>query len=227
MSKFISVLWKLYLIANVATKCSALVRTSPATITVNAAIKFQEIDGFGASQAFQRAADILGKYGLSEPNQAYVLDLLYSLEDGAGFSILRNGIGSSNSSTSNFMNSIEPLSPGSPTGAPNYTWNRYDSGQFPLAQMAQARGLTNLYGNAWSAPGYMKTNDDDNNGGYICGVSGETCASGDWKQAYADYLVQWARFYRENGVVVSHVGFLNEPQYTGKSLSPILSSHLA
>ncbi|KAN0101653.1 glycoside hydrolase family 30 protein [Hyaloscypha variabilis] len=189
-------------------------RTQPSvSIVVDTSIKYQELDGFGCSQAFQRAEDIFGKYGLDAENTQYVLDLLFDVNIGAGLSILRNGIGSSNSSASNFMNSIEPFSPGSPNGRPNYTWNHYDSGQFPLAQQAQARGLSTLYGDAWSAPGYMKTNDDENNGGYLCGVTNEPCASGDWKQAYANYLVQWARFYEESGVKVTNIGFLNEPQF--------------
>lgn len=184
-----------------------------AAVAVDTSIQYQEIDGFGASEAFQRAENIFGEDGLSAANTAYVLDLLFSLDKGAGFTILRNGIGSSNSSASDFMNSIEPLSPGSPSAPPHYVWDGYDSGQFPLAQQAYARGLQTLYGDAWSAPGYMKTNDDENNGGYLCGVTNETCASGDWKQAYANYLVQWARFYGQNGVRVTNIGFLNEPQF--------------
>lgn len=196
---------------------SAVVRSAAmpaATVAVDSSVQYQEIDGFGASEAFQRAEDIFGKEGLSPANTAYVLDLLFSVEKGAGFAILRNGIGSSNSSASNFMNSIEPFSPGSPSAKPSYHWDGYDSGQFPLAQQAYARGLETLYGDAWSAPGYMKTNDDDANGGYLCGVTNATCASGDWKQAYANYLVQWARFYRQGGVRVTNIGFLNEPQLT-------------
>lgn len=218
-----SVLHRVFYLAVAAGQCFALGHGTgslpSARISVDTTIKYQEVDGLGASQAFQRAEDIFGKYGLSPAHQADVLDLLYSLEKGAGFAILRNGIGSSNSSDSNFMNSIEPFSPESPSARPNYTWDGYDSGQFPLAQQAQARGMSTLYGNAWSAPGYMKTNDDENNGGYLCGVTDETCASGDWKQAYANYLVQWVRFYQANGVTVSNLGFLNEPQFAGKLLS--------
>jgi O-glycosyl hydrolase len=182
-------------------------------ISVNAHVKYQELDGFGASQAFQRAEDILGKDGLSKEGTEHVLDLLFSQENGAGFAILRNGIGSSNSSASNFMNSIEPCSPGSPSANPHYVWDGYDSGQFPVAQEAYRRGLKFLYGDAWSAPGYMKTNHDENNGGSLCGVTNATCASGDWKQAYADYLLQWVDFYRKAGVKVTNLGFLNEPQF--------------
>ena len=188
--------------------------SSQVSVSVNPKVRFQTIDGFGASQAFQRAEDIFGKYGLPVVNQTLVLNLLYDENMGAGFTILRNGIGSSNSSDSNFMNSIEPTNPGGPNAKPHYVWDHYNSGQFPLAQQAYARGLQTLYANAWSAPGYMKTNDDENNGGYLCGVTNEHCASGNWMQAYANYLVQYARFYKQSGVEVTHLGFLNEPQFT-------------
>ncbi|VTT59643.1 unnamed protein product [Fusarium fujikuroi] len=186
---------------------------SEVLISVNGHVRYQELDGFGASQAFQRAEDILGKDGLSKEGTQHVLDLLFSKETGAGFSILRNGIGSSNSSDKNFMNSIEPFSPGSPGSKPHYVWDDYDSGQLTVAKEAFKRGLKFLYGDAWSAPGYMKTNHDENNGGYLCGVTGATCDSGDWKQAYADYLLQWVDFYRKSGVEVTNLGFLNEPQF--------------
>jgi O-glycosyl hydrolase len=48
-----------------------------------------------------------------------------------------------------------------------------------------------IYADAWSAPGYMKTNGNDANGGTLCGLSGARCSSGDWRQAYADYLVRY------------------------------------
>ncbi|KAJ5150819.1 uncharacterized protein N7482_010071 [Penicillium canariense] len=193
-----------------------------ATVTVDTTVKYQEVDGFGCSQAFQRAEDIFGKYGLPPVNQTFVLNLLFDKTIGAGFTILRNGIGSSNSSASNYMNSIEPFSPGSPSARPKYVWDGYDSAQFSLAEKAYSRGLSSLYANAWSAPGYMKTNLDENKGGYLCGVTGTSCPSGNWMQAYANYLVQYIRFYKQSGVEVTHLGFLNEPQ-----LAPSYASMLS
>ena len=61
---------------------------------------------------------------------------------------------------------------------------------------------------------YMKTNGNDANGGSLCGVSGATCSSGDWKQAYANYLVAYVNFYKESNVSITHLGFLNEPELT-------------
>jgi len=60
----------------------------------------------------------------------------------------------------------------------------------------------------------MKTNGRDTNGGNLCGVSGASCSSGDWKQAYANYLVAYVKFYAAAGVNVTHLGFLNEPDYS-------------
>ena len=50
-------------------------------------------------------------------------------------------------------------------------------------------------------------------GGYLCGVSGEACSSGDWKQAYANFLVKYIQYYQSANVSITHVGFLNEPEY--------------
>jgi O-glycosyl hydrolase len=65
----------------------------------------------------------------------------------------------------------------------------------------------------------MKTNGRDTNGGTLCGMPGASCASGDWRQAYANYLVQYIRFYQQSGVNITHLGFLNEPDYSASYAS--------
>lgn len=82
-----------------------------------------------------------------------------------------------------------------------------------LSQQAKTYSVTRFYANAWSALGFMKTNGEDTNGGYLCSVSGETCASGDWMQAYANFLVQYIKYYASAGIEITHLGFLNEPDY--------------
>lgn len=112
---------------------------------------------------------------IRSPRSSYdffqIESLLFSDTVGAGLNIIRNGIGS----TSNFMNSIEPFSPGLPSSPPHYTFNHNDSGQLWMSEAAQSYGVSNFYGDAWSAPGYMKTDDDDSNGGYFCGVTNTSC----------------------------------------------------
>ncbi|KAI1874979.1 uncharacterized protein JN550_002408 [Neoarthrinium moseri] len=186
-------------------------RQSTTTVTVNLDQTYQQIDGFGCSEAFQRAVQMSK---LSEDKQQQALDLLFSRTSGAGLSILRNGIGSSPDMSSDHMVSIAPKSPGSPSKPLIYTWDGSDNKQLWVSQEAVKRGVRTIYADAWSAPGYMKTNGNDANGGSLCGVSGATCSSGDWRQAYADYLVQYVKFYAQEGVNITHLGFLNEPDLT-------------
>lgn len=126
------------------------------TATVDGARIHQPIDGFGFSEAFGRGAIMHGSEGLSAGRQREVLDLLLSRTTGAGLSILRLHIGSTANS------SIQPTNPGGPNATPRYVWDRDDDSQVWLAQQAKAYGVT------------------------LCGLSGASCASGDWRTAYAN-----------------------------------------
>lgn len=194
-------------------------RSSSATthLTVDPSTQHQLIEGFGFSGAFQRAQLLLN---VSSTVQEELLDLLFSTETGIGFSMLRNGIGSSNSSYNDWMNSHLPFSPGVPDAEPDYVWDEYDSGQLFLAQKAVEYGVQRIYGNAWSSPGFMKNNSDDANGGLLCGVPGSfdgadsQCDGEDWREAYAAYLVKYIELYAAAGVPVTDIGWLNEPDLT-------------
>ncbi len=99
--------------------------TSPATAqrqpggdgTVDFGQYLQPIDGFGFSQAFQRADVVHGAQGLTPRHQREVLDLLLNRATGAGLSILRLGIGSSSDEVYDHMKSIQPTDPGGPDKA--------------------------------------------------------------------------------------------------------------
>lgn len=83
-----------------------------------------------------------------------------------------------------------------------------------LYSPTRGAGLTilrnEISADAWSAPAFMKTNDSAISGGTLCGVPGASCTSGDWRQAYADYLVQYAKDYAAAGVPLGYVGPENE-----------------
>ncbi|GAP86292.1 putative glycoside hydrolase family 30 protein [Rosellinia necatrix] len=195
----------------VAGRGDFVARQSGTVVTINLDREYQIIDGFGCSEAFQRAVQMSK---LTEDKQQYTLDLLFNTTSGAGLSILRNGIGSSPDMSSDHMVSIQPKNPGGPSSTPQYVWDGSDNKQLWVSQEAMKRGVRTIYADAWSAPGYMKTNGNDANGGSLCGVGGATCSSGDWRQAYADYLVQYVKYYLEAGVAITHLGFLNEPELT-------------
>ncbi|KAK3375302.1 glycoside hydrolase family 30 protein [Podospora didyma] len=193
-------------------------RQASSTVTIDPSKTYQTMDGFGFSLAFQRANLITNMSDKSK--QKELLDLLFNRTTGAGFTILRNGIGSSPDSSSDHMNTFAPKNPGGPKAAPQYSWDGKDSGQLWVSQQAVGvYGVKTIYADAWSAPSYMKTNGKETNGGTLCGVPGATCSSGDWRQAYADYLTAYVKYYREAGVNVTHLGFLNEPEFSASYAS--------
>ncbi|WP_405873504.1 glycoside hydrolase family 30 protein [Streptomyces sp. NBC_00005] len=201
--------WALTSLAALLTATGATAATLPeapaaTTATINGSTRYQPIDGFGISEHFGRAAIMNGSQGLSAQHQREILDALFNRTSGAGLSILRLGIDSG----------IQPTDPGGPNATPKYTWDGYDKGQVWLAKQAKAYGVNRFYADAWTAPGYMKTNGTDANGGTLCGLSGAACASGDWRKAYADFLVQYARFYGQEGIGINDIGFTNEPDWT-------------
>jgi len=143
---------KLAVIANIVA-----LATGQTAITVNVATKYQTIDGFGISQAFGRATEFLNAPATT---QTRALDLLFSTSTGAGFSIIRNRIGSGGSG-----DSILPNSPGSPSGTPNYVWDGNDRGQVWFSKKAIGYGVKTIYADAWSAPGFMKTSGSESTPG--------------------------------------------------------------
>src|SRR5215469_4120818 len=135
------------------------------TATINGGQTFQTIAGFGASEGFGQAATVMNA---SSSVQQAALNDLYSPTSGAGLTILRNWISADSGST------IEPNSPGSPTGTPTYlpmSQTGQDAGQLWFAQQIKADfGVTNVFADAWSAPAFMKTNNQTDNGGAVCGT---------------------------------------------------------
>jgi O-glycosyl hydrolase len=195
------------------------------TATINGATTFQTITGFGASEAFGQASTVMNA---SSPVQQQVLNDLYSPTSGAGLTILRNWISADSGTT------IEPNSPGSPGAAPTYlpmSQTSQDAGQLWFAQQIKADfGVSNVFADAWSAPAFMKTNDSASSGGAVCGSPGATCSSGDWRQAYANYLVQYAKDYAAAGIPLSYIGPENEANlstsYDSMQMSPSQTANL-
>ncbi|KAK0612274.1 glycoside hydrolase superfamily, partial [Immersiella caudata] len=178
----------------------------------------QTIDGFGFCEAFQRANAIIN---LPEPARTEVLDLLFHPINGAGFSILRIGLGSSPDSRGDHMNSPQP------NASSVFAWDGKDSGQVWIAKKAQEYGVMTFIADAWSAPGYMKTNGRDGDGGWLCGVRGEgqgpECKGVSWVKGYAEYLASYVKVWVEEAKVpIRYLGFLNEPNLV-KNYATMLS----
>ncbi|KAJ6119140.1 hypothetical protein N7523_003420 [Penicillium sp. IBT 18751x] len=178
--------------------------TAQTKITVDAGTTYQVIDGFGFSEAFGFGS---GVENAPAAQQTQALNYLFSTTEGAGMTILRNRIAADPNDT------IEPNNPGSPSATPSYRSVGDDASQIFWSKKAREMGVKYIYADAWSAPGFMKTNNDYISGGYLCGVTGHSCSSGDWRQAYANYLVKYLQDYASQGITVDFVGFLNEPEF--------------
>lgn len=195
-----------------------------ASITVDASTKYQTMIGGGCSGAFGIACQQLGSAGLSVANQQAVTQILFD-ENIGGLSVLRNDIGSNSSSTDGSTFTILDFCPSTPNGTFHYSFpgNNSDTCQLALTRAAlKYNPDLFVYADAWSAPGCMKTDGTDDNAGFICGVRGTNCTY-DWRQAYADYLVQYVRFYEEAGITISMLGAYNEPDFNPVTYASMFS----
>ena len=86
-----------------------LAAVQAAVVNVDPRITYQTYDGTGCSEAFQRSLLV---HRLDIEHQSEVLDYLFT-EKGAGFTILRNGLGSSPNQPFDLMKSIAPRAPAS------------------------------------------------------------------------------------------------------------------
>jgi glucuronoarabinoxylan endo-1,4-beta-xylanase len=165
-------------------------RAGAVGVSVNFRQVYQPIDGFGFAEAFREPVIT----ALPESEQQELGALLFSPKTGAGFSIVRFGLGGA-------------TDPGDVISGPG----DYQE-QIWLGKLAEEFGVHQFYADAWTAPAQFKTNDSLDNGGYLCGVPGETCASGDQRAGYAGYLAGQAKGFAENGIPLEAVDFVNEPE---------------
>ncbi|KAF4421779.1 carbohydrate-binding module family 1 [Fusarium acutatum] len=168
------------------------------SVTVNINKKLQVIDGFGVSEAYGHAKQF---QNLASGPQKEGLDLLFNTTTGAGLSIIRNKIGCDAS------NSITSTNTDNPEKQAVYHFDGDDDGQVWFSKQAMSYGVDTIYANAWSAPVYMKSAQSM---GRLCGTPGVSCSSGDWRHRYVEMIAEYLSYYKEAGITVSHVGFLNE-----------------
>ncbi|HWG00606.1 MAG TPA: glycoside hydrolase family 30 beta sandwich domain-containing protein [Trebonia sp.] len=176
--------------ARAGTDPAGAIAATTASVTVVPWQAHQVVDGFGFAEAFREPV----LTALPAAEQERLGALLFSARRGAGMSIVRFGLGGA-------------TDPGDPISGPGDV-----ADQAWLGKLAERFGVRQFYADAWSAPPPFKTNDSLDNGGYLCGVPGESCASGDSRQAYASYLAAEAQGFARQGIPLEAVDFVNEPE---------------
>ena len=175
------------------------------TITVNDAVSYQPIDGFGASLTDSSAWLLWNK--LTEAQRKEALRMLFSPSKGIGLSVLRQPMGASDFALSDY--SYDDLPAGQPLGPGDSDLRHFsidhDRGYIiPLLREALALNPSlKIIASPWSPPGWMKTS-----GSMIQGALLPSAYS-----PLAKYFVRFVEEYETAGVPVYAVTMQNEPMY--------------
>lgn len=189
------------------------------TCTVDWRDEKQTIEGFGGSGAFHQAANL---WAYPERERELILDLLFSQEKGIGLSIVRNIIGDGG----DWGEAIDGPTPSIQPEEGVWNWSG-DEDQIWLMKAAAQRGCTRFVSTAWSPPAWMKTNNSVVQGGEL---------RPDKYQAFAEYLANYVRGYREHHQIeIYAISPANEPdlttdysscRWTGLQLRDFVKNHL-
>src|SRR5271155_5209303 len=168
-------------------------------LTVDDAQHFQSIDGFGFALT-GGSAQLLMR--MSAPQRAALLGVLFTTGDnGIGVSYLRLSIGSSDMNERVF--SYDDL----PPGETDVEMAKFDLGPdradvIPvLKEILAIQPDIKILGSPWSAPAWMKTNDDVR-GGEL---------KPEYYAAFAKYLVKYVEAMRAEGIAIDAITVENEP----------------
>jgi glucosylceramidase len=169
----------------------------PTTVDVDEAVRFQTIDGFGASLTDSSAWLIANR--MTSSQRAVLLNNLFTTAGtGIGLSILRQPMGASDFALGNY----------------NYDDTCCDLSDFSIQYempyvvpvLKQIRAINPnvlLMGSPWSAPGWMKTTGRMNGGSLQYA----------YYKTHAQYFVKWIQAYQAQGLPIWAVTPQNEPMY--------------
>lgn len=168
------------------------------TLTVDdssAGVK-QTINGFGAAVTDSTVSNF---NALSSDDQAALIKDLVT-PDGANFQLLRHSIASSDMSPNSYS-----YDDNNGQADPNLgSFNLGDSGNAMaamLSQFRQAQGNLTILGSSWSAPAWMKSDDNTLNT--------------DNADAFAQYFVKYLQAYQSAGAPIDYITIQNEPLHNG------------
>jgi glucosylceramidase len=177
---------------------------SGAEVTIDDSIRYQQMDGFGASLTDSSAWLIYNK--LSPDQRSSLMDKLFDPGKGIGLSFLRQPMGASDFALK--LYSYDDVPAGQTDAALAHFSIEHDRA-YILPLLRQALSINpqlKIMATPWSAPGWMKTSDSMVKGTLL-------------KSSYrplADYFVKFVQAYAGEGIPIYAVTMQNEPHFSPK-----------
>ncbi|MBT2498604.1 carbohydrate-binding protein [Agromyces sp. ISL-38] len=194
------------------------------TIEVDPRVQHQAIDGYGASLN-EVGYELLSK--LSPADQDELMESIFDPVNGAGFSLTRVPMG-----TNDFSFLPDYTYADVPAGSTDFDLSSFSVDRdlerlIPFAQAAQdASDELRLFASPWTAPPWMKTNQDYFNGGCVIpptaqltdpvNCNGSTAVDPRYYETYAEYFSRYVQALEAAGVTVDWIVPQNEPGYPAK-----------
>jgi glucosylceramidase len=184
------------------------------TIAVNENNKYQQFVGAGASMT-DTAAYLLGSSNaLSAATRSQVMTNLFSPTSGIGLDFLRNPMGASDLARYNYSYDDMPAGQTDPSLS-DFSISHDLTDILPLTKQAeQLNPSLKLMMVPWSAPAWMKSDDNFTSHSYL---------QSQYYAAYAQYFVKTIQAYQAQGVHVDYVSAQNEPGCCDGSTYPTMN----
>ncbi|HOZ76750.1 MAG TPA: glycoside hydrolase family 30 beta sandwich domain-containing protein [Ferruginibacter sp.] len=181
-------------------------------ISVDSAIKYQTVDGFGYTLTGGSASLI---NNLPPATKSDLLQELFSnAENAIAINYLRVSIGASDLSASVF--SYDDLQPGNTDiNLDSFNLSKDTVDVIPLLkQILAINPNIKILGSPWSPPVWMKNNNSSVGGSLLP----------QYYAVYANYFVKYIQAMKANGITIDAVTIQNEPQHGGNNPSLVMSS---
>jgi glucosylceramidase len=183
-------------------------------ITVNENTRYQQFVGAGASMT-DTAAYLLGSSGsLSASAKNTVMTKLFDPTNGIGLDFLRNPMGASDLARYNYSYDDMPAGQTDPSLA-HFSISHDLTDILPLTKQAQQLNPNlKVMLSPWSAPAWMKSDDNFTSHSYL---------QAQYYAAYAQYFVKTIQAYQAQGVHPDYVSEQNEPGCCDGSTYPTMN----
>ena len=193
---------------------SATNTNTAGTLVIDTSKKHQTFAGIGA--AFSEIGG-LALAGLPEESRDALLTSLFDPEKGAGFSMCRLPVGSSDFATNAYSYADTPWD----LGMNYFTLARDERSIIPAAQGALKKNpALRFFASPWSPPAWMKTTGKMDGGG----KTNNLFDLDEIYKAYSLYFVKYIKGYGSNGIIISRLCPQNEmdasPGYPGCVMPP-------